>query len=282
MSFRIGVIQSDTQNDKGKNLDFIERQIDRAAQEGAQVIVLGENMHCSGENIGEGGPRKEPLSGYSIGRMRAKAKQYGIYIHCGSIAEEIPGEERSYNTTVFLGRDGGTLGVYRKLHTFDVTLPDGTRTQESARVKRGDAVVTVPTDLGVFGLSICYDLRFPELYRALALKGAQVLLVPANFSLRTGMDHWEVLLRARAIENGCYVVGCGLTGKRPNGYEAYGNSMVVDPWGTVIARMGARPAGLLLADIDLDWEKTVRDRMPTLAHRRTDVYPIGGVDREVE
>lgn len=274
--YKIGVIQCDTQNDKKKNLDQICGLIDQAAAQGAQLITLPETMHCIGDNVGEGGSRQEEIPGYTIGRMMEKAREHHIYIHCGSIAEAREGERRYFNTTVLLDREGRILAKYRKLHTFDVVMPDGTPVMESERVYPGNEIVTVDTELGCLGLSICYDLRFPELYRIMALRGAQVLLVPANFTMVTGKDHWEVLLRARAIENGCYVAAADQVGKKTNGQLPYGNSLVADPWGTVIARARDR-AGMFVAEIDLDYLDEVRTRIPSLKNRRDDIYQCKSV-----
>ena len=279
--YKIGVIQCNTQNDKGKNLDWIETCIDEAAAQGVQLITLPETMHCMGDNVGEGGNRREDIPGYTIRRMAAKAKQHHIYIHCGSICEDRPGEKLYYNTSIVLDREGEIIGKYRKLHTFDVTLPNGEERRESDRVLAGKEIVTVETDLGVLGLSVCYDLRFPELYRIMALKGAQILLVPANFTMLTGKDHWEVLLRARAIENGCYVIAPDQLGTKPNGGTSYANSLVVDPWGTVIAKAPDK-TGWFSAEIDLDYLDDVRRRMPGLKNRRKDVYVCAETDEVAE
>ena len=270
--FTIGILQLDTGNRKDANLKRICDMIDEAAAKGASFVTMPETMHCIGENEGEGGSRVEPVPGYSIEQLSKKAKQHGIYIHCGSVAEEKEGDERYYNTSVFLDRRGAIIGKYRKLHTFDVTLPDGTKHRESERVCPGNQIVNVETELGNFGLSICYDLRFPEIYRLLVSKGAQILLVPANFTTPTGKDHWEALLRARAIENGCYVAAAGQIGKKPD-MEAYGNSILIDPWGTVTARASNRP-GVVLAEIDLDYLKQIREKIPSFQNRRTDIYEV--------
>lgn len=269
--YKIALVQMDTQNDKGKNMETALRYADEAAKEGALLVCFPEVMNLIGRNVGEGGGR-EPVPGYSTELLMEKAKEKGIFIHGGSITEEIPGERRAYNTSVLIGPDGRILSEYRKLHTFDITLADGKAFRESDRVCPGESMETVTTELGVFGMSICYDVRFPELYRLLALKGAQVIFVPASFTRETGEAHLEALLRARAIENGCYLVSAAQTGTKP-AYTAYGNSMVIDPWGRVTARAGTEP-GILYGEIDLAYEEEVRRQMPSLKNRRADLYDV--------
>jgi predicted amidohydrolase len=267
-----GIIQLDSQNDKAKNLEQICSYIDEAAARGAKLVALPEVMNLVGDNIGPGGGG-EPIPGYSTEILALKAKEHGIYVHCGSLKEEIPGGDgRGYNTTVMLDPKGQIIAQYRKLHTFDVTLTDGTVCNESARIKPGLDIVTVQTELGTLGFSICYDIRFPELFRLLALKGAQVIFTPANFTLPTGKDHWEPILRTRAIENGCYILAPAQIGKKVN-FTAYGNSLVVDPWGTVIARSKDQP-GVTIAEIDLDFLDKIRGQIPSLKNRRDDVYEL--------
>ena len=271
MKWIVGVVQMDTGDEKEKNILKAEKWIRELAEKGAKLIVFPENMHCIGENRGEGGPRREPLDGFTVSRLVEKAREFGVYVLIGSIAEEIPGENRNFNTSVLLNPEGRKAAVYRKLHTYDVTLPDGTEIRESDWVRPGREIIVVKTELGNLGLSICYDLRFPELYRLLALQGAEMILVPANFLERTGKAHWESLLRARAIENGCYVVAANQYGKKPTGIEAFGNSMVIDPWGTVITR-AADHESCFTAEIDPDEVKRIRSQIPSLKNRRGDVY----------
>lgn len=269
--YKIAVVQLDSQNDKGENLKTACRYIDEAAAEGAKLVSFPEVMNLCGENVGEGGGH-ETIPGYTTEILMSKAKEHGIYIHSGSFCEKIPGEERAYNTSVIIDPEGKIIARYRKLHTFDVTLPDGTVCDESARVHPGDEIVTVDTALGKLGMSICYDIRFPELYRIMALEGAQVIFTPASFTMPTGKDHWEPILRTRAIENGCYIVSPGQIGKKVR-FTAYGNSMVVDPWGTVVSR-ARDTVGIIYAEIDLDYEDAIRAKIPSLANRRADVYDL--------
>jgi len=228
--------------------------------------------------IGEsssGDDGQESIPGYSTGILSQKAKEHGIFIHCGSLRERNPAGGRFYNTTVMLDDSGSIIAKYRKIHTFDAILADGTVIKESKNVHPGSEIVSVDTELGRFGFSICYDIRFPELFRLLALDGARILFTPANFTLPTGKDHWETILRTRAIENGCYVVAPAQIGKKPK-FTAFGNSMIVDPWGTVIARTSDEP-GIAIAEIDLDYQEKIRTQLPSLLNRREDVYTISSV-----
>ena len=270
-NYTVALVQMDTQNDKGENVRKACAFIDEAAARGAKLICFPEVMNLIGRNVGEGGGR-EPIPGYTTERLCEKAKEHGVYIQGGSVTEALEGEKRSANTSVLISPQGTILASYRKMHMFDITLADGTPFRESDRIKPGDAVVTAETELGVFGLSVCSDVRFPELYRLMALRGAQVIFVPASFTMPTGKDHWEVLLRARAIENGCYIVAAGQIGTKP-AYAAYGNSLVADPWGTVVAR-ARDEEGLVFAEIDLDYLERVRRQIPSLENRRTDCYEI--------
>lgn len=269
--YTAAVVQMDSRNDKGENVRTACRYIDEAAAKGARLICFPEVMNLNGRNVGEGGGR-ETIPGYTTEILMAKAREHGVYIHGGSLFERIPGDDRSFNTSVLIDPKGEIVAEYRKLHTFDGTLADGTECRESDRIRPGDRIVTVDTALGRLGLSICYDIRFPELYRAMMLQGAQVLFVPASFTYPTGKDHWETLLRARAIENFCYVLAADQTGQKEQ-YPAYGNSMIVDPWGRVIARADSAP-GLIYGDIDLDRIDEVRAQIPALSNRRTDVYDV--------
>jgi predicted amidohydrolase len=174
---------------------------------------------------------------------------------------------------VLINRDGEVVAQYRKIHLFDVDLANGEKHYESERIVPGDQVVTAEIDGITFGLTVCYDLRFPELYRSLALRGAQVLLVPAGFTLHTGRDHWEVLLRARAIENLCYVVAPAQVGKYPPNRECFGRSMIIDPWGLVLAQAQDMPT-VIMAEIDLAQIEHARAQIPCLGHRRPEVYEM--------
>lgn len=277
--YTAAVVQMDSQNDKGQNLREACRYIDEAAAKGAKLICFPEVMNLNGRNVGEGGGR-ETIPGYTTEILMAKAREHGVYIHGGSLHEQLPDDGRAGNTSFVIDPEGRIVARYRKLHTFDATLSDGTESRESDRIRPGDRIVTVDTALGRMGLSICYDIRFPELYRVMMLQGAQILFVPANFTYPTGRDHWEILLRARAIENFCYVLAADQTGQKEQ-YLAYGNSMIIDPWGRVLARAGSSPC-VIFGQIDLDLVDHVRAQIPALRNRRTDIYDVAYAGRRSE
>jgi predicted amidohydrolase len=270
--YLVAMIQMDTGDDLEKNLAAMSAYIAEAAERGVSLITFPETVNFIGNRAIPGAPAPEDENGPTFRLIAGLAKKYGVYIHGGSWAEKKADDKRYYNTSFLFSPQGELLGRYRKLHTFDITLPDGSHTRESERVAPGNEIVTVKTELGVFGLSICYDLRFPELFRLLAVKGAEVILLPANFTLPTGKDHWEPLIRARAIENGCYIIATGQWGKKFK-FTAYGNSLIADPWGTVTARGNDSP-GIILGEIDLGFLDMIRGRMQTLENRRPDVYRL--------
>lgn len=264
----MAVIQMDTQSDKEKNLKSACEFIDEAVLQGAKFVSFPEVFNVIDE--GEEKPELIP-KGRTISLMAEKARQHNIWIHCGSIAEINPAGDRKFNTSVVLDPKGKMVAKYRKLHTFDITLPDGSVANESARIKPGDEMVTVDTEMGCLGLSICYDIRFPELYRYLALQGAQIIFTPANFRMATGKDHWEAILRCRAIENTCYIVAAGQYGKKHGSSYSFGDSIIVDPWGTIISR-APEGASMALGEINLDYLDKIRTMLPSLKNRRSDVY----------
>ena len=264
----MAVVQMDTQTDREENLRAACGFIDEAAARGAKFVSFPEVFNVI--DNGEAAPEEVP-GGRTITLMAEKAREHGIWIHCGSIAELNPEGDRKFNTTAVLDPRGEMVAKYRKLHTFDITLPDGSRAEESARIKPGREMVTVDTEMGCLGLTICYDIRFPELYRYLALQGAQVLFTPANFRMPTGKDHWEAILRTRAIENGCYVVAAAQIGKKRKTIDSFGDSLIVDPWGTIICRASEKPC-IAIGEIDLDYVDKIRAMIPSLKNRRGDVY----------
>lgn len=222
--YQIGIVQLSSGEDKKENLNRICGYIQEAAENGARLVVLTENMNVITKASLPVSDFAEDESGETYQRISDTAKRLGVYLHGGSWAEKIPGDSRVYNTSFLFSPKGELLAKYRKLHTFDIVLPTGKAVRESEEVAAGDSIVTVETELGVFGLAICYDLRFPELYRLMAERGAQILFNPSNFTLPTGKDHWEPLLRARAIENSCYMIAPNQIGRNAR-LTAFGSSM---------------------------------------------------------
>ncbi len=269
--YTVALCQMDSQSDREANLQTAERLLKRAAGEGAALIAFPELFNRI--DAGEAPPEEVP-SGVSIRFMAELARRHGVWVLCGSLHEAREG--RRYNTSVLLNPTGEVAARYSKLHMFDVTLPDGSVALESALVQPGEGITVADTPLGRLGMSICYDLRFPELYRLMALQGAEVLLVPAEFNRYTGQRHWEVLLRARAIENACYVLAPGQIGIKQTAdgpYPCYGNSMIISPEGEILARLGEEE-GIALAEIDLRRVAESRQRIPVLQNRRTDIYDL--------
>jgi deaminated glutathione amidase len=264
-SYLAAAIQMTASSVKEENLAKAETFVRLAAERGATLIVLPEVFAWRGPRAEEP-TQVEPIPGPTSERLRALARRHQIYLLAGSFLEKGDGP-RSYNTSLLLNPQGDVLAHYRKIHLFDVDIPGQVRVKESDTKEPGAAVVASTTPLGVLGLSVCYDLRFPELYRQLAAKGAEVMFVPSAFTFPTGAAHWEPLLRARAIENQTYIIAPNQIGKNAHGYADYGNSMIIDPWGKVIARAPDKEC-LITAEIDRDYVEKVRKELPCLAHRR--------------
>jgi deaminated glutathione amidase len=268
---RAAAVQLNSTDDKGRNLATAERLVRAAAADGAELVALPEkwNLLAGGEELLEGA---EALDGPSLAAARGWARELGIHLLAGSIAEgdgRADGE-RAFNTSVLIGPDGGDLAVYRKVHMFDVDA-GGVSYRESAHEQPGSELVTAPVGELIAGLSVCYDLRFPELFRILALRGARVLTVPSAFTRATGRDHWEVLLRARAIENQAFLLAPNQVGTAPPHFDSYGHSAIVDPWGAVLA-VAPDEECFVVADLDLAEQERVRESLPSLANRRPQAY----------
>ncbi len=270
MSFRIAACQMNSQDNKAANLAQAEQLIDEAAALGANLVALPEmfNLLSTNKDLLAGA---EDVPGPSSTLLRDKARQHGIYIHGGSILEAVPDHNKVWNTSLVFDPEGEIIARYHKIHLFDIQIEGKVSYQESETVVAGNEMVTFESEHGQFGLTICYDLRFPELYRALTLAGAQVIFQPAAFTLYTGKDHWETLIRARAIENQVYMVSPSQIGTHPPKQACFGNSMIVDPWGTVVARAPERVC-VITADIDYQSQETIRAELPALQHRRPEVY----------
>lgn len=268
-TLRVAAVQLQSQDNVAENLAECARLVAHAAREGAKLVVLPENFAFFGaeETKRAVAERSGDLRSEIQGAVAEMARSARVCLVGGGFPEASSDAARPFNTALAYGPDGQLLSSYRKIHLFDVELQDGTTLAESAATTAGDAVATF--DLGAFriGLSICYDLRFPELYRALVARGANVLLVPAAFTVHTGKDHWRPLLQARAIESQAYVIAAAQWGKHPRGRSTYGHSMVVDPWGTVVAEASDQ-VGFVSATLDLAYLQRVRAAIPCLAHRR--------------
>jgi len=266
MKFLAAAVQMLASDDKAANLKEAEHWVRQAAGQGAQVIALPEVFIWRGSKKLER-ELAEEIPGPSSTAMAELARELKIYLLAGSILEAIPGNHKAYNTSLLFDPAGRLLASYRKIHLFDVDLANGVSLRESDTRAHGAEIVTAQTDLCVVGLSVCYDLRFPELYRGLAKNGAQLIFVPSAFTAYTGEAHWRALLRARAIENQAYVIAPDQFGKNAKSFEAHGHSMIVDPWGKVLAELADGP-GVITAEIDLEYLANVRAELPALNHRR--------------
>ena len=264
-SYLAAAVQMTASSSKAENLAKAETFVRLAAERKAALVVLPEVFSWRGRH------RKEPeqvesIPGPTTHRLQELATRHAIHLLAGSFLEK-SGESRAYNTSLLFSPDGDIVACYRKIHLFDVDIPGQVSIKESDSMKPGEEVVTATTQLGTVGLSICYDLRFPELYRGLTQRGAQVVFVPSAFTFPTGAAHWEALLRARAIENQVYIVAPNQIGKNVYGFADYGNSMIIDPWGKILARALDKEC-VITAEIDLDYLEKVRRELPCLAHRR--------------
>jgi predicted amidohydrolase len=263
---RVAVCQLNSREQRDHNLVVARGLLERAAAAGADLAVLPEYVDYLGP--GDGAPKAEGTDGEFAEFFARAARELGIWVHAGSFHEAGPDERRTYNTSLVFSPDGELAATYRKIHLYDVEIAGRVSYQESRSVAPGEQTVVAEIAGVRTGMSICYDLRFPELYRRLAIEGeARLLVVPAAFMLHTGRDHWEVLLRARAIENQCYVVAAGQIGDHEPGRTCFGRSMIIDPWGTVIAQ-APDTVGIVTAELDLGRLDLIRSELPSLANRR--------------
>jgi predicted amidohydrolase len=268
---RAAAVQLQSTTDTEQNLASADRLVRSAAADGAELVVLPERLDIRGA-AGDYLAGAEPLDGRPIAWARELARELRIDLVAGSVAERREGHERVSNTSVHAGPDGEIRAIYRKIHMFDVEV-GGVEYRESESSEPAAEIVLSETANGVpVGLTVCYDLRFPELYRILALRGARIVTVPSNFTRVTGEAHWEILLRARAIENQVFVIAPG-QGRldRPEG-DSYGNSMIVDPWGEVLARAPGDGEHFVAADLDLARQDEIREKLPSLANRVESAY----------
>src|ERR1700749_601409 len=266
---RVAAVQLNSNADKARNLATAEALVRAAAADGAELVALPEkwNLLAAGEGLAAGA---EPLDGPSLTAARGWARTLGIHLLAGSISEHGGEGEKPFNASVLIGPEGEDLAVYRKIHMFDVDT-GGVAYRESAHEQPGEEIVTAPIGGILAGLTVCYDLRFPELHRILAVRGARLITVPAAFTTATGRDHWEVLLRARAIENAVFVLAPGQVGKAPSHFDCFGRSAIVDPWGVVLATAPDEEC-FVAADLDLAAQQRLREALPALANRRPQSY----------
>jgi deaminated glutathione amidase len=269
MRMRAAAVQLNSTDEYDRNLEVAERLVRAAAADGAQLVVLPEKWTVLGpaEALRSAA---EPLDGPALTAASGWARELGIFLVAGSVPELVPEQEKLSNTSVMFGPDGKRRAVYRKIHMFDVDVGDVSY-RESADEQAGDEVVLADADGAMVGLTICYDLRFPELYRILALRGARVITVPSAFTERTGRDHWEVLIRARAIEDQVFLVAAGQIGFAPPHYRSYGRSMIVDPWGVVMTQ-AADTECFVAAELDFTIQSEIRSSRPSLGNRRPEAY----------
>jgi predicted amidohydrolase len=273
---RVAAVQLTSTSDKARNLEAVERFLHAAAADGARLIVLPEMFNVLGdaEVLQQGA---EALDGPTLGRMRELARQHGVWLLAGSIMERVAEQGKLFNTSCLFDPQGDLKATYRKIHLFDCDVP-GASQHESATMVPGREIVRAEVDGVSLGLSICYDLRFPELFRILALEGVRLIALASAFTERTGRDHWEVLVRARAIENQVFLVAANQAGASTPKLRWFGRSMIVDPWGVVLAQMPDRE-GYITADLDFAAQEQMRAQLPSLANRRPEAYraPAGNL-----
>ena len=287
MKMKIAILQTKVFAEKGKNIRQLEEILASGKTQGADLVTLPEMFACPYETgnfplyaEAEGGPSWQALS--------ALAKKYGIYLSAGSMPEAVKAEsvkakskkaespsekDRVYNTAYVFDREGKQIGKHRKAHLFDINVEGGQCFKESDTLSPGEWIGCFDTEFGKIGLCICYDFRFPETARLMALDGAKVILVPAAFNMTTGPAHWELMFRQRAVESQCYVIGTAPARDPDSSYISWGHSIAVDPWGTILTQMDEKE-GIRIIEIDLDYADKVRRELPLLVHRRTDLYEL--------
>jgi deaminated glutathione amidase len=267
---RVACVQLNAVPSKGDNIERAERLVAKAASTGADIVLLPEKWNGIGPAELMRSIAESLDDGETVATMREWARAHGITLVGGSIVERREGREKLSNTSVVFDPEGELAAVYRKIHLFDVEV-GGHVYRESESEEPGDRPATTEVEGWKVGLTVCYDLRFPELYRILAVEGCEIVTVPAAFTLYTGKDHWEVLLRARAIENQCYMLAANQWGSYPDGKAAYGRSMIVDPWGVVLAQAPDED-GVIVAELERARLQDVRRRLPSLANRQPEAY----------
>ena len=261
--FTACLIQLNSSEDIHSNVQIIEHYLESASAQKADMVFLPENAFYLN------GVRNQPVPdmAQAIARCQAKAKEYGFWLVIGSAHIPVP-DNKYYNRSLCIAPDGSIIAEYDKIHLFDVELKNGEQYRESDRIQAGNKAVIVPTPFGKMGMTICYDVRFAALYRSLAKAGADFITVPAAFTYTTGKAHWHTLLRARAIETGCYIIAAAQCGLHPGNRQTYGHSLIVSPWGEIIAEAGEKETGILTAEIDIEKVQEARSMIPALQHDR--------------
>ena len=280
-AFKAACVQLNSGNDLAANLRVAETAIRSAAASGAQLIMLPEYaamMDGSGRVMRENSPAEDGHP--ALDRFRVLARETKAWLLVGSLTIKVD-DERMVNRSYLLSATGEIAARYDKIHMFDCTLPSGKVIRESSAYRPGEAAVIAPTPWGPLGMTICYDLRFPQLYRALAQAGALFLAVPSSFQRETGVAHWHALLRARAIENLSYVFAPAMCGEHPGNRTTYGHSLIIDPWGKILAELGDEP-GIALADIDVERVAKVRGMLPSIEHDRPFTGPASPLTRALQ
>lgn len=259
-------------DDKDQNLSKAEDLINLSTKKGAELVVLPEMFNCPYDNSFFTRFAENSSDGESVSFLSEIAKKQKIYLVGGSIPER-DDVGNIYNTSYVFDRDGKIIGRHRKMHLFDIDIKNGVKFKESDTLSSGNETTVFDTDYGKMGVAICYDIRFPELMRIMALKGAQIIIIPAAFNMTTGPAHWELLFRTRALDNQVYMLGCAPARSKCASYKSYGNSIITDPWGKVLDRM-EESEGILIKELSLERIDKIREELPLLRHRRTDVYNL--------
>lgn len=267
---KMAICQMDSKNNKKDNIESAVSLLEQAGKKGADMAALPEMFTFIGDSERYRSAAEE-IPGPATRALADKAREHDMWVHGGSMFEVAEEDGKVHNTTVVFDREGDRKAIYRKIHLFDVTIGDEVIAQESERVVPGDRIVSLDTEFGTMGLTICYDLRFPELFSKLAERGSNIIFLPAAFTKHTGKDHWETMLRTRAIETQSYLVAPGQIGDKPHSVPKYGRSLIADPWGNVVTK-ASDTEGVVTANLDFDYLNTIQQELPSLKHKRKDIY----------
>lgn len=270
-TIKLALCQMKVSDDKDSNIDRAVKMIEESSKNGADIVVLPEMFNCPYDNTKFRNYSEDIPNGKTIKSISKAAKEYGAHVIAGSIPEIC--EDKLYNTCVVIDDNGNIIGRHRKLHLFDINIPGKIEFRESDTLSPGDNITVVDTRFCKIGIAICYDIRFPEIFRLMAQKGAQIIAVPAAFNMTTGPLHWELLMRARAVDNQVFIAAVSPAGDENAQYVAYGNSIIVDPFAEILGRLGAEE-GVLYKTIDISKLTKIRDELPLIKHIRNDIYEV--------